>query len=157
MSISTRCGVSTTLFRGGGRLLMRLIHGVFSRITHSTSLKRVFASFMGLVFAELVSFMGFVSQVSVRPVKSAAIPWKPQWKPLVWQPPELVDFRGNCPGSRQPRVSGCEPKVRTSLQTCRRCAIGNAYQGCVTVPCVPVRGSVSLACGKQHVSLLHPL
>lgn len=94
---------------------MRLIHGVFSRITHSTSLKRVFASFMGLVFAELVSFMGlisrtphstsferhsasfmgFVSQVGIRPVKSTAIPWKPQWKPALYGLRKGSAFGGN--------------------------------------------------------------
>lgn len=149
----------------------------------------------GSVFAELVSFMGLVfttliqrrfrvipprswglfSQVGVRPVKSTAIPWKPQWKPAlygsrkvsafggnhlwqlawqphVWQPPELVTIGGNRAGnhrsgSRQPRVRGCEPKVRTSLRTCCRYALRNAYQWCVPVcvpvPCVPIRWSVS--------------
>lgn len=28
--------------------------------------------------------------------------WKPQWKPRVWQPFDLVTFRGNRTGNRQP-------------------------------------------------------
>ena len=56
----------------------------------------------GYVFTEPISFMGLFSQTGVHPVKTTAIPWKPQWKPRVWQPFDLVTFRGNRTGNRQP-------------------------------------------------------
>lgn len=90
----------------------------------------------GYVFTEPISFMGLFSQTGVHPVKTTAIPWKPQWKPRVWQPFDLVTFRGNRTGNRQ---QGSHWRVRTRRANLEcepeRDARQNAYLWCVLLAC----------------------
>lgn len=99
---------------------------------------------------------GWFSQTRVRPVnpldlrqwlpvENMAILWKPQWKPRVWQPCELVTFRGNHRlGSRQPRVRGCEPQCEPAAGT-----RPNAYQPCV-LSCVLTVRNLRIYCAVQR-------
>ncbi len=118
----------------------RLVHGVNSTTRCSTSEKH----------CDTVETS--VETSALWAAQRGGFRWQPAWQPHAWQPPELVTIGGNRTGnhrtgSRQPRVRGCEPKVRTSLRTCCRYALGNAYRRCVPV-CVPmpnnsVSGTVS--------------
>ena len=103
------------------RTSFRLVHGVCFASRHSTSEKHCDT----VETSVETSALWAAQRVGFR--------WQPVWQPNVWQPPELVTFRGNRagnrrPGSRQPRVIGCEPRCGLAAGAPSAMRTRGAYQ-----------------------------